>query len=74
MPDPGTGVPIQAEWGLTPRRVQRRTLVAEAEVERLRAAATEVSEAWDAWMMDEEGEGQSRVEDAIGALRAVLNA
>lgn len=35
----------------------------------LREAAEAVSAAWDAWMEDEDGEGQDAVAEAIGALR-----
>lgn len=44
----------------------------EDENERLREAAEVVSAAWDAWMMDEDGDGQDAVVAAIGALRETL--
>jgi uncharacterized Zn finger protein (UPF0148 family) len=39
---------------------------------RLRHVAREVDEAWDAWMNNDQDEGQDRVERAIGRLRAAL--
>ena len=39
---------------------------------RLVKAAREVDDAWDAWMTDEEGEGQERVERSIAGLRESL--
>jgi hypothetical protein len=61
-----------ADFALLPDHIKRLGERLQRENDALRAAATEVSEAWNAWMTDEEGEGQDRVEDAIGNLRATL--
>lgn len=47
-------------------------VIGQEQAERLHDAALEMSQAWDAWMENEEGEGQDRAEDAIGNLRNVL--